>query len=212
MLLHACAHNPTGADPTPEQWKAIARCMKENHLFPFFDSAYQGFASGSLEQDGYSIRLFIEEGFQMVVAQSFAKTMGLYGERTGALHILTANKATAEKVLSQVKMIIRSNYSSPPIHGARIAGRILLNVENREKWLLELKAVTDRMNGMRQALKQALMDNGTKGNWDHVTSQIGMFSFLGLTTKQCEHMINKHHIYMTLNGRISIAGLTTANV
>jgi len=139
--------------------------------------------------------------------------MGLYGERTGALHIVCTDKGTAEKVMSQVKIVIRSNYSSPPIHGARIAGKILVNPENRAKWLTELKAVTDRMDSMRIALKAALIKNGCKGNWDHITSQIGMFSFLGLTVKQCEQgMIAKHHIYMTSNGRISIAGLTTANV
>lgn len=148
----------------------------------------------------------------MVVAQSFAKTMGLYGERTGALHVVCSDKGTADKVLSQVKIIIRSNYSSPPVHGARLAGKILTNVEYRNQWLKELKAVTDRMNQMRDALKAALIKNGTKGNWDHITSQIGMFSFLGLTPKQCEQMINKHHIYMTGNGRISVAGLTTNNV
>lgn len=148
----------------------------------------------------------------MVIAQSFAKVMGLYGERTGALHIVSNDKATSEKVLSQVKIIIRSNYSSPPVHGARIAGKILTNPENRKQWLVELKNVTNRMNSMRDALKAALVKNGTKGNWDHVTSQIGMFSFLGISPKQCEQMINKHHIYMTMNGRISIAGLNTSNV
>ena len=212
VLLHACAHNPTGVDPTEEQWHKIAQVMKENDLFPYFDVAYQGFASGCLNKDGYGMRHFLKEGFQMVVAQSFAKTMGLYGERTGAMHVVCADKATADKVLSQVKIIIRSNYSSPPVHGARIAGKILANPENRAQWLSELKAVTDRMNQMRVALKAALVKNGAKGNWDHVTSQIGMFSFLGLTPKQCEAMINKHHIYMTSNGRISVAGLTTANV
>lgn len=111
--------------------------------------------------------------------------MGLYGERTGALHIVCKNKPTADKVLSQVKIIIRSNYSSPPVHGARLAGRILSNPENRQQWLQELKAVTDRMNNMRDALKTALIKNGAKGNWDHITKQIGMFSFLGLTPKQC---------------------------
>lgn len=148
----------------------------------------------------------------MVIAQSFAKTMGLYGERTGALHVVCKDKDTADKVLSQVKIIIRSNYSSPPVHGARIAGKVLSNEDNRKQWLAELKVVTDRMNTMRTALKAALIKNGTKGNWDHVTSQIGMFSFLGLNPKQCEQMINKHHIYMTGNGRISVAGLTTANI
>jgi aspartate/tyrosine/aromatic aminotransferase len=212
ILIHGCAHNPTGADPTPEQWHKLANVMKENDLFPFFDLAYQGFASGDLDKDGYGVRHFLKEGFQMVVAQSFAKTMGLYGERTGALHIVCADKPTAEKVMSQVKISVRSNYSNPPLHGARIAGKILVCPKNRATWLGELKAVTDRMNNMRAALKEALIKNGCKGNWDHITTQIGMFSFLGLTQKQCEQMVGKHHIYMTLNGRISIAGLTTSNV
>jgi aspartate/tyrosine/aromatic aminotransferase len=212
ILLHTCAHNPTGVDPTPEQWHQIAKVMKENDLFPFFDTAYQGFASGDLEKDGYGLRYFIKEGFNMVIAQSFAKTMGLYGERTGALHVVCSDKATQEKVLSQIKIIIRSNYSSPPVHGARLASKILNVPEYRNQWLQELKAVTDRMNHMRAALKEQLVKNGTKGNWDHVTNQIGMFSFLGLTPKQCEQMISKHHIYMTGNGRISIAGLTSKNV
>lgn len=184
ILLHACAHNPTGVDPTLDQWKKIAQVMKENDLFPYFDVAYQGFASGCLDKDGEGLRYFVQEGFQMVIAQSFAKTMGLYGERTGALHVVCSDKPTAEKVMSQVKIIIRSNYSSPPVHGARIAGKILSIPDNRAQWLKELKAVTDRMNQMRAALKAALVKNGTKGNWDHVTSQIGMFSFLGLTDRK----------------------------
>ena len=130
--------------------------MKKRSLFPFFDTAYQGFASGDLDKDGYGMRHFVKEGFQMIIAQSFAKTMGLYGERTGAMHVVCKDKATAEIVLSQVKIVIRSNYSSPPIHGARIAGKILTNPANREQWLKELRAVTDRMNGMRTLLKGEL--------------------------------------------------------
>ena len=212
VLLHTCAHNPTGVDPTPEEWHKIAQVMKENDLFPYFDTAYQGFASGDLEKDGYGLQYFVKEGFEMVVAQSFAKTMGLYGERCGALHVVCKSKDVAEKVMSQVKIIIRSNYSSPPIHGGRLAGKILANPEYRAQWLKELKSVTDRMNSMRIALRDALVKNGAKGNWDHITKQIGMFSFLGLSLKQCEQMIAKHHIYMTLNGRISVAGLTSKNV
>ena len=212
VLLHTSAHNPTGVDPTPEEWHEIAKVMKENNLFPYFDTAYQGFASGDLEKDGYGMRYFVKEGFQMVIAQSFAKTMGLYGERTGALHIVCTDKPTQEKVMSQLKILVRSAYSSPSIHGARIAGKILVNPENRKQWLLELQAVTDRMNQMRTILKDAIIKSGAKGNWDHVTKQIGMFSFTGLTPKQSEAMISKHHIYMTGNGRISIAGLNSTNV
>jgi len=138
--------------------------------------------------------------------------MGLYGERTGAMHVVCNSKDTAAKVLSQVKIIIRTDYSSPPKHGARIAAKILGEKANRDQWLKELVAVTERMNGMRTELRAALEKNGAKGTWDHITTQIGMFSFTGLTAKQCEQMIKKHHIYLTKNGRISIAGLTKANV
>jgi len=186
--------------------------MKANNLFPFFDSAYQGFSSGDFDKDGYPMRYFYKQGFQMVVAQSLAKNMGLYGERTGAIHIVCSDKPTAQKVLSQLKIVIRANYSSPPIHGARIAAKIFTTPEYREQWLKELVIVVNRMNDMRAQLKAALIKNGAKGNWDHVTNQIGMFSFTGLTGPQSKAMIDKHHIYMTGNGRISIAGLTTKNV
>lgn len=125
MLLHACAHNPTGVDPSEQDWKSIAEVMEKKKLIPFFDAAYQGFASGDLIKDVRSIRYFAERGFSMFVAQSFAKNMGLYGERVGALHIVSPDKETTSKVLSQVKNIIRANYSSPPLGGARIADRIL---------------------------------------------------------------------------------------
>lgn len=130
VLLHTCAHNPTGVDPTKEQWAQIADVCQRNNLYPFFDTAYQGFTSGSLDDDAYGLRLFVDRGFEMVVAQSFAKIMGLYGERTGALHFLCADKGTAAKVLSQAKIVVRTNYSSPPKHGARIAAAILNNPSN----------------------------------------------------------------------------------
>lgn len=148
----------------------------------------------------------------MVIAQSFAKIMGLYGERTGALHFVCQDKQTAARVLSQVKIIIRVNYSSPPSHGARIASMILNTPDLRQQWLNELIAVTDRITKMRNLLRSTLEKNGTKGSWSHVTEQIGMFSFTGLTPAQSDAMVKKHHIYMTKNGRISVAGLTTKNV
>ena len=212
VLLHTCAHNPTGVDPTLEQWKAIAEVCKERQLYPFFDTAYQGFVSGDLDKDGQGLRYFLSQGFEMVIAQSFAKVMGLYGERTGALHVVCKTKEVAEKVLSQVKIAIRVNYSSPPKHGAQIASIILNQKEMRQQWLNELVNVTNRMNEMRRLLRKNLEEIGAKGTWEHVTTQICMFSFTGLTVKQSEAMVNKHHIYMTKNGRISVAGLTKANV
>lgn len=212
VLLHTCAHNPTGVDPTLDQWRVIADVCKANHLYPFFDTAYQGFVSGDLDRDGQGLRYFLDQGFEMCIAQSFAKIMGLYGERTGALHFVCGDKNTAAKVLSQVKIIIRTAYSSPPKHGARIAGLILNDPQMRQQWLNELVNVTNRMTEMRQLLRKNLEQIGAKGTWDHVTTQIGMFSFTGLTPAQSDAMVKKHHIYMTKNGRISVAGLTRGNV
>jgi aspartate/tyrosine/aromatic aminotransferase len=208
VLLHTCAHNPTGVDPTLDQWKTLAQVCRENKLYPFFDTAYQGFVTGDLNADGQGLRLFLNQGFDMVIAQSFAKIMGLYGERTGACHFVCQDKNIAAKVLSQVKIIIRTNYSSPPRHGARIAAIILNQPEMRQQWLNELVVVTNRITDMRKALRQNLEQIGAKGTWDHVTTQIGMFTFTGLTVKQSEAMVSKHHVYMTKNGRISVAGLT----
>ena len=130
VLLHSCAHNPTGVDPSSDEWKKVAEIMKKKKLIPYFDSAYQGFASGDIIRDASSIRYFVEQGFDMFVSQSYAKNMGLYGERVGALHVVTKDKEIASRVLSQLKIIIRANISSPPIHGARIAERVLSNDAN----------------------------------------------------------------------------------
>ena len=212
VLLHVCAHNPTGVDPTPDQWVQIAAVLKKRDLFPFFDSAYQGFASGDLEKDAFSVRHFIEQGFQMVVSQSFAKNMGLYGERCGLGHIVCRSADTAKKAQSQLKMIVRAMYSSPPIHGARIAAKILNSQSNFNEWAAELKEVSERIIQMRFALKKELIALGTPGNWDHITNQIGMFSYTGMNAKQCEHLIKKWHIYLVKNGRISMAGVNSGNV
>ena len=212
VLLHTCAHNPTGVDPTEAQWQQIADVCKRRQLYPFFDTAYQGFTSGSLDRDAYGLRLFISEGFEMVIAQSFAKIMGLYGERTGALHFVCADKASTDRVLSQVKIVVRCNYSSPPKHGARIAAAILNDPAMRQQWLDELVVVCNRMNDMRTSLRSAIERIGVPGDWSHITTQIGMFSFTGLSMKQSEAMVKKHSIYMTKNGRISVCGITTKNV
>jgi len=142
VLLHTCAHNPTGVDPSEEQWNEIAQVCKDNNLYPFFDTAYQGFASGDLDKDAYSLRLFLKMGFEMVIAQSFAKILGLYGERVGALHFVQGDKSTIENMISNLKIIIRCNYSSPPRHGARIAALIFNQPELRKQWQDELLKVT----------------------------------------------------------------------
>ena len=212
VLLHVCAHNPTGVDPTEEQWKEIAAVMKERALFPFFDNAYQGYATGDLDRDAFAVRYFAEQGFQFVCAQSFAKNMGLYAERVGALHIMTSSKEEAGRVLSQANIIIRRMYSNPPCHGARIVARVLGDKHTFAAWYEELKEVAGRIIKMRSLLCAELENLGTPGSWEHITKQIGMFSFTGLTPAQVDVMIKKYHIYLLKNGRISMAGINTSNV
>jgi aspartate/tyrosine/aromatic aminotransferase len=156
VLLHACAHNPTGVDPSQDDWLKIADVIERKKLVPFFDAAYQGFASGDLIKDVAPVRMFAERGLDMLLSQSYAKNMGLYGERVGALHIVTPNKETSSRVLSQVKMVIRAEYSSPPLGGARIADRILNNEGNFEEWSRELKSIAERVISMRKGLRAKL--------------------------------------------------------
>lgn len=212
VLLHGCAHNPTGADPTREQWKRILTVVEERQLLPFFDNAYQGFASGNLETDAWSVRLFVQAGIDMLVGQSFAKNMGMYGERVGALTMISSLKGNEEAIRSQLKAIIRAMYSSPPKHGALVAAKILGDDGMFKEWEMELAKMADRIKDMRGKLREALVANETPGNWDHIVKQIGMFSFTGLTPQQVGFMREKYHIYMTSNGRISMAGLTDATV
>lgn len=136
ILLHACAHNPTGVDPKPEQWRELSKVIKEKKLFPFFDMAYQGFASGDVAKDAFAVREFIKDGHEIALAQSFAKNMGLYGERVGAFSLITTSKDEMERLLSQLKIIIRPMYSNPPIHGSRIVTEILSDCELKSQWLV----------------------------------------------------------------------------
>jgi aspartate aminotransferase len=213
VFLHACAHNPTGVDPTEAQWTEISEIVKEKKLFPFFDMAYQGFASGSTTKDAFALRHFVSQGHQVALAQSFAKNMGLYGERTGAFSLTTANAEEKARVDSQLKIIIRPMYSNPPLHGARIANTILSDKELYAEWETEVKGMADRIISMREKLYLTLKDElNTPGEWKHIKSQIGMFSFTGLTAQQTKILANKAHVYMTSNGRISMAGLNGSNI
>lgn len=212
VLLHGCAHNPTGADPTREQWLQILDVVKRRKLLPFFDNAYQGFASGSLETDAWSVRAFVDAGLDMLVAQSYAKNMGMYGERVGALTVVASQKGAEDAVRSQLKAIIRAMYSSPPKHGALVVATILQDDKLFKEWEGELVKMSNRIMDMRVKLKAALENNGAPGTWDHITSQIGMFSYTGLTSQQVAFMREKYHVYMTANGRISMAGLTDDTV
>ncbi|PKI67621.1 aspartate aminotransferase, cytoplasmic-like [Punica granatum] len=212
VLLHACAHNPTGVDPTLEQWEQIRQLIRLKGLLPFFDSAYQGFASGSLDSDAQSVRIFVADGGECLVAQSYAKNMGLYGERVGALSIVCKNADVAGRVESQLKLVIRPMYSNPPIHGASIVAMILRDRDMYNEWTIELKGMADRIISMRHQLFEALLARGTPGDWSHIIKQIGMFTFTGLNSEQVAFMTREYHIYMTSDGRISMAGLSSTTV
>ncbi|KAK5712269.1 aspartate transaminase aat1 [Elasticomyces elasticus] len=212
ILLHACAHNPTGVDPTEEQWKKISDAVKEGEHYPFFDMAYQGFASGDTDKDAFALRYFVEQGHTPCLAQSFAKNMGLYGERVGAFSIVTATKEEKVKVDSQVKILVRPLYSNPPVHGARIASTILNDAELNKQWLGEVKDMAERIIKMRALLKENLGKLGSKRAWNHITDQIGMFAYTGLTAEQMTKLAEEHSVYATKDGRISVAGITSGNV
>ncbi|XP_046676171.1 aspartate aminotransferase, mitochondrial [Homalodisca vitripennis] len=212
ILLHACAHNPTGVDPRPEQWQELSQLIKKKKLFPFFDMAYQGFASGDVVKDAFAVRLFLKDGHEIALAQSFAKNMGLYGERAGAFSLVTSTKDEAAKTLSQIKILVRPMYSNPPIHGARIVTEILGDPALRQQWLGEVKGMADRIISVRTALKDNLKKEGSTKDWSHITDQIGMFCFTGLQPAQVERLTKEFSIYLTKDGRISMAGVTSKNV
>lgn len=211
VLLHACAHNPTGCDPSETDIVRLVAVIARRKLIAVADSAYQGYASGDLEKDSFMLRKLLDSGCEFFITQSFAKNMGLYGERFGMIHIVTSSSDTAVKVMSQLKLIVRPMYSSPPIHGAKIALKVLSDKSLYESWLAELRAVSHRISRVRNELSFGLEQAGC-GDWSHVRSQIGMFSFTGLTPAQVDRMINHWHIYMLQNGRISLAGLNENNI
>lgn len=212
FVLHACAHNPTGTDPTQDEWKKIAEVMKRRKLFVFFDSAYQGFASGSLEKDAWAIRYFVSEGFELFVAQSFSKNFGLYNERVGNLTVVARDSENLARVLSQMEKIVRTTWSNPPAQGARIVSKTLNSPELFDDWKLNVKTMADRVLLMRAELRSKLEALGTPGTWEHITQQIGMFSFTGLNPQQVTFMIKERHVYLMASGRINMCGLTTGNI
>ncbi|CAL9184739.1 unnamed protein product [Musa hybrid cultivar] len=212
FLLHACAHNPTGVDPSEEQWREISYQFKVKNHFPFFDMAYQGFASGDPNRDAKAIRIFLEDGHLIGCAQSYAKNMGLYGQRVGCLSILCEDELQAVAVKSQLQQLARPMYSNPPVHGALVVSIILGDPELKSLWLKEVKGMADRIIGMRKALRENLEKLGSPLSWEHITNQIGMFCYSGMTPEQVDRLTDEFHIYMTRNGRISMAGVTTGNV
>lgn len=174
--------------------------------------AYQGFASGDTVKDAFAVRKFVKEGVPVCLAQSFAKNMGLYGERVGAFSVVCDNPTEKKAVESQIKILVRPMYSNPPLGGARIASAVLNDPTLNKMWLGEVEQMAGRIIKMRSLLKNHLRDLGSVKNWDHITKQIGMFCFTGLQADQVEQLMKNHHVYLTKDGRISIAGITSRNV
>ncbi|KAF9890613.1 hypothetical protein FE257_005744 [Aspergillus nanangensis] len=213
VILHACAHNPTGLDPTPQQWKEIGGIMKRRQLFPLFDAAYLGFNSGDFEQDAFALRYFIHDlEMESAVCLSFAKNMGLYGERVGCLVLATSTAVVARNSQSVLESIQRSEISNPPAFGARVAATILGDNDLRKLWFQDMKTMSSRIQSMRRLLYDYLVKHNTPGNWNHILEQSGMFGFLGLAPEIVVELKDKYHIYMAANSRISIAGLNAGNV
>lgn len=176
FLLHACAHNPTGVDPSREQWNRVADVMLQKGHYAFFDCAYQGFASGDLDRDAWAVREFVKRGIPTLVCQSFAKNAGLYGERIGALHVIASSTEVATRIRSQLSVLARSEISNPPAHGARLVALILNNPELFEQWKEDIKTMAGRIIKMRKELHRLLTEQfKTPGSWNHILDQIGMF-------------------------------------
>lgn len=209
VLLHACCHNPTGVDLNVEQWKQVIEVIRERGHVPFLDIAYQGFGD-NLEDDAVAVRLFAESGLPCVISSSFSKSFSLYGERVGALSIVTASREEAARVLSQIKRVIRTNYSNPPTHGATVVGSVLNSPELRAMWESELTEMRERIRAMRQTMVQGLADSGR--DFSFVARQRGMFSYSGLSAEQVERLKVEFGIYAIATGRICVAALNRNNV
>lgn len=222
FVLHACAHNPTGLDPSKDQWvEIIDELIAKNHLM-LFDSAYQGFATGSLDRDAYAVRLGVEKAkthSPIMVCQSFAKNVGMYGERIGCFHLVLpdqhneqANTKAYKAVKSQLAKLVRSEISNPPAYGAKIVSTILNNETLTKQWHDDMITMSSRIHSMRIALRDHLLALKTPGTWDHIVGQCGMFSFTGLSPEMVKRLEVQHGVYLVSSGRASIAGLNTGNV
>ncbi|MDR0635198.1 MAG: aspartate/tyrosine/aromatic aminotransferase [Azoarcus sp.] len=211
VLLHACCHNPTGADLDGEQWREIAAISRDRRLVPFLDMAYQGFADG-IEEDTAAVRAFAASGAQFFVSSSFSKNFSLYGERVGALSIVTAGKEEAARVASQVKRVIRTNYSNPPTHGGAIVAAVLGSPDLRKLWEEELAGMRNRIRAMRAGLVEALKAEGVARDFSFIARQRGMFSFTGLDRAQVERLRDESGVYAVASGRINVAALNGKNL
>ena len=211
VLLHACCHNPTGVDLTAQQWEEVVRLCEAKQLVPFLDLAYQGFGDG-IDQDAAAVRLFAKSGLPFLVASSFSKSFSLYGERVGALSIVTRNADEAARVLSQVKRVVRTNYSNPPTHGGGIVTDVLTNPALRKLWEEELAEMRERIRTMRLQFVEKLKGLKVKQDFGFVARQRGMFSYSGLTSQQVDRLREEFGIYAVSSGRICVAALNSGNI
>ncbi|CAD2214594.1 aspartate aminotransferase [Angomonas deanei] len=207
FVLHSCAHNPTGVDPSKAQWAELADLFAQKKHYVIFDTAYQGYASGNLDTDAYAPRLFATRGIYFLAAQSYSKNLGLYGERVGCISAYVANKAEGAAVVSQFCDLVRKEYSNPPSYGARIAYLVLTEPNLRQAWETQLAEMAKRIQKMRSAVYHELVRLQTPGKWSHVTRQIGMFSYLGLSSEESQYCQEKH-VFITGTARANMAGLT----
>ncbi|MBS0401086.1 MAG: aspartate/tyrosine/aromatic aminotransferase, partial [Proteobacteria bacterium] len=211
VVLHACCHNPTGYDITPAQWDQVIAAVKARGLTPFLDMAYQGFADG-IAEDGAVIGKFVAAGLTFFVSTSFSKSFSLYGERVGALSVLCTDKDEAARVLSQLKIMIRTNYSNPPTHGGAVVATVLGDAALRAQWEQELAGMRTRIKAMRQALVKGLKAAGVKKDMGFITTQVGMFSYSGLSKDQMVRLRNEFGVYGTDTGRMCVAALNEKNI
>ena len=211
VLLHVCCHNPTGVDPSQEEWKTIVRIAQEKGWIPFLDFAYQGFGD-SVEADRFPLSLFAGAGIDFLVASSFSKNLGLYNERTGALTLVAPSKEEADVAFTHLKKTIRVNYSNPPAHGGLAAATVLADETLHAEWLKELAAMRDRIKAMRNALVDGLAARGVEQDFSFIRDQRGMFSFSGLSPEAVLWLKENRSIYIVGSGRINVAGLTPSNI
>jgi aromatic-amino-acid transaminase len=211
VVLHACCHNPTGYDITAAQWDQVVAVVKAKNLVPFLDMAYQGFGYG-ISEDGAAIGKFVDAGLNFFVSTSFSKSFSLYGERVGALSVLCENKEEASRVMSQLKIVIRTNYSNPPTHGGAVVAAVLGNPELRTLWEKELGEMRVRIKAMRQKLVDGLKAAGVKEDMSFITTQIGMFSYSGLNKDQMVRLRSEFGVYGTDTGRMCVAALNSKNI
>jgi len=211
VLLHACCHNPTGVDLTREQWQALVPVLRERELLAYLDLAYQGFGDG-IAEDAYAVRALADAGLTFFVANSFSKSMSVYGERCGALTAVCADAAEAALVLGQLRYTVRRVYSSPPLHAAQIVAHVLGDAELRSMWERELAAMRERIAAMRRALHDRLVARLPGRNFSYFLTQRGMFSYTGLSAAQVDRLREEHAVYLIRSGRICVAGLNLGNV